>query len=390
MPFYHRLGNLPRKRHTAFQREGGGLYHEHLMGKEGFSGPASLLYHLHRPTAVISARHMAQAVIEEDPDRALRLRHFQLTEVRPTESPTLDRTPVLFNADCTISFVAPRATDPFFYRNGQGDEIVYVAEGQGVLESEFGELSFTTGDYVVVPRGIVHRYRLPEPAPGEAACRLLVVEGPGHVRPPKRNYNEFGQLEEHSPYCERDLRPPEKLVTHDKEGEFRVVVKQRDGYHDVLLEHHPLDVVGWDGFYYPFALSIHDFEPITGSLHQPPPVHQTFQSDGFVLCSFVPRMLDYHPQAIPVPYNHSNVDSDEVIFYANDQFTSRKGIEYGSLTLHPGGLPHGPHPGRVEDSIGKKRTEELAVMVDTFRPLHVAASVLTMEHPEYVRSWLTG
>jgi homogentisate 1,2-dioxygenase len=246
-----------------------------------------------------------------------------------------------------------------------------------------GELIYRQGDYVVIPHGILHRFR-----PSETPSYFLVLESRGQIAPPKRYRNEFGQLLEQSPYCERDIRVPQDLPVHDEPGEFRVVVKRENVLTEVTLDHHPLDVVGWDGFYYPWALSIHDFEPITGSLHQPPPVHQTFESDGFVVCSFVPRLFDYHPEAVPAPYNHSNVMSEEVIFYANDEFMSRKGIRYGSLTLHPMGLPHGPHPGRAEASIGKQRTDELAVMLDTFRPLHVSREAVALEDPDYSRSWL--
>jgi homogentisate 1,2-dioxygenase len=329
------------------------------------------------------------------------MRHFHLGELPAAKSPTLDRSAVLFNADVVLWMVslqsptekAPRPgslpkdddvrPDEHFYRNGQADEIAYVSEGGGALESEFGDLAFRRGDYIVIPRGILHRYRV-----SEFPLRLLVVESRGQVAPPRRYLSDRGQFLEHSPYCERDIRRPDKLQTYDAEGEFRLVVKQRDVLTEVTLDHHPLDVVGWDGYYYPWALSIHDFEPITGRLHQPPPVHQTFQGEGYVLCSFVPRLFDYHPQAVPAPYNHSNVMSDEVIYYANDEFMSRKGISYGSLTLHPGGLPHGPHPGRAEASIGKKETKELAVMLDTFRPLQVARGALPLEDVDYGQSWL--
>jgi homogentisate 1,2-dioxygenase len=397
MPIYHRLGRIPRKRHTVFRQEHGQLYSEHLMGSLGFSGPASLLYHIHRPTSVMKSRVLSRVHLEADPDVALRMRHFHLEELPLSEDAFLGRTPVLFNADVVMSIVTAvsgaKSRDAVsqpdaFYRNAQADEIVYVSDGQGVLESEFGELPYRRGDYLVIPRGILHRYRSQVEA-GQP-WRLLIVEGRGHVTPPKRYCNDRGQFVEHSPYCERDIRRPESLATHDEEGEFRLIVKQNDVLTEVVLDHHPLDVVGWDGYYYPWALSIHDFEPITGRLHQPPPVHQTFQGDGFVLCSFVPRLFDYHPEAVPAPYNHSNVFSDEVIYYANDEFMSRKGIRYGSLTLHPGGLPHGPHPGKAEASIGKKETKELAVMLDTFRPLKVAKQVLGVEDPEYGRSWLEG
>jgi homogentisate 1,2-dioxygenase len=383
MPFYHRLGKLPHKRHTVFRRPDGQLYREHLMGSEGFTGPASLLYHNRPPTRVLATKHLRSLAIEADPDPALRMRHFHLSQIGPAQSMALDRTPVLFNADVTLSLVCPSQSDTFFYRNGQGDELTFVSDGGGVLESEFGELTFRRGDYVLVPRGIVHQWRL-----DAGPVRLLVMETPSTIRPPRRYRGETGQFLEHSPYCERDIRPPERLVTHDEAGEFRLIVKQRDALTEVLLDHHPFDVVGWDGHYFPWAFSIHDFAPIVGALHQPPPVHQTFQADRFVVCSFTPRLFDFHPDAIPAPYNHSNVMSDEVIYYANDEFMSRKGIGYGSLTLHPGGLPHGPHPGRAEASIGAKSTNELAVMLDTFRPLLVARAALATEDAEYGRSWL--
>jgi homogentisate 1,2-dioxygenase len=353
------------------------------MGSRGFSGPESLLYHLRRPTSVRTSRELRRLTWQGDSDPAVRMRHFHLSMVPQVSSPTLDRTPLLYNSDVAMQVVRPTATDDFFYRNSQGDELVYVSEGSGVLESQMGELIYRQGDYVVIPQGILHRFR-----PTEGPTAFLVLEGRGSIVPPKRYRNEFGQLLEHSPYCERDIRVPQQLPVHDERGDFRVVVKRDNVLTEVTLDHHPLDVVGWDGFYYPWALSIHDFEPITGSLHQPPPVHQTFESDGFVVCSFVPRLFDYHPEAVPAPYNHSNVMSEEVIFYANDEFMSRKGIGYGSLTLHPMGLPHGPHPGRAEASIGKRRTDELAVMMDAFRPLHVSRDALELEDSNYGQSWL--
>lgn len=384
MPHYRTLGRIPRKRHTVFRQPNGELFGEQLMGTEGFSGPASLLYHIHPPTRVLRTRTLRTERLEEERDTTLRMRHLRLGDVPATNSATLDRTPVLFNRDAAVSLVRPTQTDDHFYRNGQADEIVYVSEGTGVVESEFGELSVRSGDYVVVPRGILHRFVMS----GEPTL-LLVFESASRVRFPSRYLTREGQLMEHAPFCERDVRGPDKLEPRDEAGEFRVVVKQRDLLTEVALDHHPLDVVGWDGCYYPYALSIHDFEPITGSLHQPPPVHQTFQTDGFVMCSFVPRMFDYHPDAVPAPYNHANVMSDEVLFYANEEFMSRKGIGYGSLTLHPAGVPHGPHPGRAEASIGKQRTEELAVMIDTFRPLHVTRQAVAFDDPAYGRSWVT-
>ena len=298
----------------------------------------------------------------------------------------MDRTPLLFNDDVAMLYVEPDQDDEHFYRNAQADEVVYVAKGKGNLETQYGDLPFGEGDYLVIHRGIMHRYRLDKSEP----AKLLIMEGRGHVRPPKRYRNEFGQLVEGAPYSERDIRVPRELKTYDEKGDFRILVKQYDGINEIILDHHPLDVIGWDGQFYPWAFNIHDFEPIVGRVHQPPPVHQTFQGDGFVICSFCPRPYDFHPEAIPAPYNHSNVDSDEVLYYASSEFMSRKGIEFGSITHHPDGIPHGPHPGRAEASIGAKSTDELAVMMDTFRPLKVAKQALDIEDPAYHRSWLDG
>jgi homogentisate 1,2-dioxygenase len=385
MPFYHRLGAIPRKRHTVFRRPDGGLYAEELMGHEGFVGTSALLYHIHPPTTVLSARALGKAAWEADEETSLRHRHFLTGRLAPGGSPTLGRTPLLFNRDIAMLYVEPDVQDAHFYRNSQADEVVYVVEGEGVLETVFGPLPYRAGDYVVLHRNITHRWRL-DPARGRT--RLVVFESAGHVRTPKRYRNEFGQLLEGAPYCERDIRRPEAVEPHDERGEFPVVVKQHGAWHELVLDHHPCDVVGWDGYFYPWIFNIHDFEPIVGRIHQPPPVHQTFQGDGFVICSFCPRPYDFDPQAVPAPYNHSNVDSDEVLFYASSEFMSRKGIEYGSITHHPDGLPHGPHPGRAEASIGATHTNELAVMMDSFRPLQVARAALPIEDPAYHRSWI--
>lgn len=387
MAFYVQRGEVPRKRHTIFRQRSGELYREHLMGTLGFSGPASLLYHVHPPTRVTGTRLIGRVELQSEEDPRLRMRHFRLSDLPVGESLIVGRTPLLFNTDLTISLASAKtdSEQAEFYRNAQADEIVYVSEGSGTLESEFGVLPFQAGDYLVIPRGILHRY---QPASEHEHLRLLVVESAGPVTPPRRYCNERGQFLEHSPYCERDIRVPQFVPPRDEKGTFELIVKQNNVLTAIELDHHPWDVVGWDGYYYPWALSIYDFEPITGRLHQPPPVHQTFQGHGFVLCSFVPRLFDYHPEAIPAPYNHSNVMSDEVLYYANEEFMSRKGIGYGSLTLHPAGLPHGPHPGKAEDSIGKQETRELAVMVDTFRPLTVAAAATSVEDADYERSWL--
>ena len=382
MPFYHTLVQVPRKRHTVFRRPDGGLYSEQLMGNEGFTGPSSLIYHIHPPTTVLTVKHLRDLKWERDPDRALRHRHFRTRQLPKGGSPTLDRIPLLFNNDIAMLWSEPDVDDAHFFRNAQADEVVYLAEGAGTLESQFGFLPVQPGDYVVLPRGIMHRWRFTTPA------KMLIMESRGYVRPPSRYRTDYGQIVEGAPYSERDFRIPRELVTFDEQGEFPVIVKQYNGLTEMVLDHHPLDVVGWDGFFYPWAFNIHDFEPIVGRIHQPPPVHQTFQGDGFVICSFCPRPYDFDPQAIPAPYAHSNVDSDEVLFYASSEFMSRKGIEYGSITHHPDGLPHGPHPGRTEASIGARQTNELAVMMDSFRPLHVAKSVLGAEDREYYRSWV--
>jgi homogentisate 1,2-dioxygenase len=385
MPFYHTLGQIPRKRHTVFRRPDGGLYAEELMGHEGFTGTSSLLYHIHPPTTVKSARRLREVVWLADEDTSLRHRHFLTARIKPGGSPTLDRTPLLFNADIGMLYVEPVENDAHCYRNSQADECIYVVEGKGVLESVFGDLPFRAGDYVVIHRNITHRWRL-DLSGGPA--KFLVFESRGHIRYPKRYHNESGQLLEGAPYSERDIRRPMELRPLDEKGDFPVLVKQYNAINELVLDHHPLDVVGWDGYFYPWIFNINDFEPIVGRIHQPPPVHQTFQGDGFVICSFCPRPFDFDPNAVPAPYNHSNVDSDEVLFYASSEFMSRKGIEYGSITLHPDGLPHGPHPGRAEASIGAKATNELAVMMDSFRPLHVAKAALSIEDPLYHKSWL--
>jgi homogentisate 1,2-dioxygenase len=385
MPIYHTLGQIPRKRHTVFRKPNGGIYAEELMGHEGFTGTSSLLYHTHPPTTVKSVRRIRESVLEADPDQALRHRHFLTARAKSGGSPTLDRIPLLFNNDVAMLYVEPTVTDDHYYRNAQADELVYVAKGGGVLESVYGDLPFGEGDYLVNHRGILHRYRFDD-AVGQT--KLLVMESHGHIRWPKRYRNEFGQLKEGAPYSERDIRRPLTLNTHDEMGDFRLLVKQYDGINELILDHHPFDVVGWDGYFYPWAFNIRDFEPIVGRIHQPPPVHQTFEGDGFVVCSFCPRPYDFDKNAIPAPYNHSNVDSDEVLYYASSEFMSRKGIEFGSITHHPDGIPHGPHPGRAEASIGAKEINELAVMMDSFRPLKIAKQAMAFEDPNYHKSWI--
>jgi homogentisate 1,2-dioxygenase len=381
MPVYRKAGEVPRKRHTAFRSPSGSLYAEELVGSRGFSGPSSLLYRLRPPTASTSFTRLRE-LRRESAERALAPLHLRTAGLVSGPSASLDRVPLLFNADVAISMVRPSKGDEFFYRNGLADELIYVSEGRGVLESAFGDLACGPGDYLVVPRGLLTRLR-----PGDGPLRLFVVESPGAIRIPARYRNEHGQLLESAPFCERDLRAPEFRGPRDEKGEFRVVVKAGETLTECELKHHPFDAVGWDGCYYPWAFNILDFEPRVGRVHLPPPVHQTFEGDGFVVCSFCPRPYDFDPAAIPAPYHHSNVMSDEVLYYVRGEFMSRKGIEAHSITLHPAGLPHGPQPGRAEASIGKKETDELAVMVDTFRPLAVARGAIALEDPAYPASW---
>lgn len=384
MTFYHRLGEIPHKRHTQFQKPDGGLYREEVMGLEGFSGLQSILYHHFLPPRVVRTEDLGPAQTEYQDFGPLRHRAFTTAEVPAGGDPVAARRILLGNHDVTLGVSRPVKDMDYFYRNAQAYEVWYTHEGQGTLHSQFGRLDFKPGDYIVIPFGTTWKMTLD----GEA--RFFVIESPGQIVPPKRYRNEFGQLLEHAPYCERDIRPPEELEYHAEEGEFEVRVKVRDRISRHILDHHPHDVIGWDGYLYPWIFSIHDFEPITGRIHQPPPVHQTFAGKNFVVCSFVPRLFDYHPQGIPAPYNHSNVNSDEVIYYAEGDFMSRRGIDRSDITLHPSGLPHGPQPGATEASIGKEKTDELAVMVDTFYPLNIATAALELEKPEYMESWLAG
>jgi homogentisate 1,2-dioxygenase len=382
MSVYHRLGDVPRKRHTVMRGADGSLLAEELIGSHGFNGPSSLLYHLRPPTAVRAVGASRSTRPEPAPETPLMPRHFRTGALTTGPSPVLDRVPLLFNRDVALAMVRPSIEEDDFFRNGQADELIFVCEGRGVLECVLGELPFGPEDYLVVPRGIVHRFRL-----GPGPHRFLILESAGSIRVPRRYRNDVGQLTESSPYCERDLRRPERLHPVDRVGEFRILVKQRDALTEVVLDHHPFDVVGWDGCYYPWALNIRDFEPRVGRVHLPPPFHQTFEGDGFVVCSFCPRPCDFDRQAVPVPYHHSNVMSDEVLYYAGGEFLSRSGIERGSMTLHPDGVPHGPQPGRTEASLGRPATDEVALMLDTFRPLTVSRAALSLEDPHYAFSW---
>lgn len=382
--YYYKLGNLPHKRHTQFRQADGSLHHEEVMGVHGFSGIQSILYHLRPPTQIRSMEVVCQVDMSYEATGPLRHRHFKTAATRVGGDLIASRTPMMGNTDVVLYTARPDQTMSYWYKHGQGDDVIFVHEGTGELESQYGVLRYRPGDYLVIPAGVMWRI-IPTAAVPQ---RFLYVESFGHVTPPRRYLNNFGQFLENSPYCERDIRPPDELVTHDEHGEFHLHVKSRGQITRFTYDHHPLDVVGWDGHLWPFAFNIEDFEPITGRVHQPPPVHQTFDGPGFVLCSFVPRLFDYHPLSIPAPYNHSNVDSDEVLYYVEGNFMSRKGIERASITVHPNGIPHGPHPGTYEGSIGKQRTEELAVMVDTFRPLQITRHAAELEDPAYPTSWL--
>lgn len=382
--YYHRLGKIPSKRHTQFYQPDGSLYKEELVSSEGFSGIYSILYHIHPPTRIKAIHEPVRFAPKRIDDYALRQTHLNTTKVEQTGDDFLSaRKALLTNADCTISICAPRQREmDYFYKNAEGDEVIYVHDGSGTLTSPMGRLDIRQGDYIVIPRTVIYKLSF-----NDGPLRLLIIESASPVETVKRYRNDLGQLLEHSPYCERDIRPPHELVTDSKRGDYVVKIKKQGYLHQYVYDFSPLDLVGWDGFLWPYAFSIHDFEPITGRIHQPPPVHQTFQAHNFVICSFVPRLFDYHPQAIPAPYNHSNIDSDEVLYYAEGNFMSRRGIERGSFTLHPGGLPHGPHPGTVEKSIGAKETHELAVMIDTFKPLFLTEDALPFLDNNYPMSW---
>ncbi len=384
MPYYHKLGKIPHKRHTTFRKEDGSLYHEQLFGTIGFDGMSSLLYHNHPPTMVkevLESIDMTPEIAIEKNMKAVNLQGF---DVRATDDYLESRTPVLTNNDCTISLAAPKnSTTDYFYKNADCDEMIFIHKGSGQLKTLLGIIDFEYGDYLIIPRGMIYQLHF-----NDEDNRLFIVESNSPLYTPKRYRNWFGQHLEHSPFCERDFRAPNRLETHEELDDFLVKVKKENMLHQYIYASHPFDVVGWDGYNFPYAFSIHNFEPITGRVHLPPPIHQTFESTGFVVCSFVPRLYDYHPQAIPAPYNHSNIDSDEVLYYVDGDFMSRNNIEKGAITLHPAGIPHGPHPGAYERSIGQKETQELAVMVDTFAPLKVTKQAMDIINGDYYKSWI--
>jgi homogentisate 1,2-dioxygenase len=384
MPFYHKLGTIPPKRHTQFRKPDGSLYSEQLFGTIGFDGMSTNSYHVYRPTMVkeIKGQYSVKPEIAlENHIKSYRLKGFQ---IKPEADYLKSRKTVLINSDVAIILAAPQeSTKDYFYKNSDADELLFIHKGTGTLRTHLGNLEFKYGDYLLIPRGIIYKIDF-----DTTDNRLFIVESRRPIYTPKKYRNYFGQLLEHSPYCERDLRRPETLETHDEKGDFLIKVKKQDDIFDMVYASHPFDVVGYDGYNFPYAFSIHDFEPITGRIHQPPPVHQTFETDAFVVCSFVPRLYDYHPNSIPAPYNHSNIDSDEVLYYVDGDFMSRTDIEAGHISLHPSGIPHGPHPGTVEKSIGKTKTGELAVMVDTFKPLMLTKEGLEISDDSYHKRWL--
>ena len=384
MPRYHSLGKIPSKRHTVFKDENGNFLYEELFGTIGFDGMSTLLYHTQRPTQVkkiVASYDISPKISVEKNMKSISLKGFQ---VAPEKDYLKSRVPVLVNNDCQISLASPsRSLRDYFYKNTDADEVIFIHKGSGKLRTMLGNIEFSYGDYLVIPRGMIYQIDF-----DSEENRLFIVESKNPIYTPKRYRNWFGQMLEHAPFCERDMHPPSELETYNEAGDFMIKVKKQDSIHEYIYAAHPFSVVGWDGYNFPYKFSIHDFEPITGSVHLPPPIHQTFESAGFVICSFVPRMYDYHPQAVPAPYNHSNIDSDEVLYYVDGDFMSRNNIEKGQITLHPAGIPHGPHPGAMERSIGKKSTEELAVMVDTFKPLMVTEAAMKLADGDYYKSWL--
>ncbi len=384
MPFYHRVGKLPEKRHTQFRKPNGNLYAEELISTEGFSSLYSLVYHCHPPTLVKDIEAAKDVSPVAALSKNLQNRSFLTFKTKPVDDYLESRVIMLFNRDCYLSVAAPKKSmTNYFYKNADADEVIFVHEGSGTLKTLYGQIKFVYGDYLVIPRGIIYQMEF-----NDENNRLFITESFSPVKPPKRYMNQFGQFLEHSPYCERDIKLPENLQTHDEMGDFKVYIKKQDLIYPYTYATHPFDAIGWDGYQYPYGFSIHNYEPITGRVHMPPPIHQTFEGHNFVICSFVPRLYDYHPLSIPAPYNHSNVDSDEILYYVDGDFMSRKHVERGMISLHPKGIPHGPHPGTVEKSIGKTETKELAVMIDPFHPLEITQAAMDCEDPTYYKSWV--
>ncbi len=384
MSIYQQQGLVPKKRHTTFRQKDGSLYHEELFGTEGFSSTSSLLYHLHPPTMV---KHMGEPysvkpiiAIEDN----LRAMSFMGLNVKPEEDYIKSRKVLFVNDDLSVGMMSPKKSmEKYFFKNADADEMLFVHNGSGTLKTMYGSIDFEYGDYIIIPRGTVYQLLFET-----SENKLLFIESSSPIKTPKRYRNEYGQLLEHSPFCERDFKLPHSFETHMETGDFTINIKKRGLIYPYVYETHPFDLVGWDGYNYPYAFSIFNFEPITGRIHMPPPIHQQFEGHNFVVCSFVPRLYDYHPEAIPAPYHHSNIDADELLYYVDGDFMSRNNIKKGQWTLHPAGIPHGPHPGAIERSIGKKDTKELAVMIDPFKPLKITQEALNLEVKDYYKSWL--
>ena len=383
MPVYHKAGKVPSKRHTVFRKDNGELYHEELFGTEGFSGVSSLVYHLYPPTKVLKAGKPYSVNPEIAIEDNLTALSFQGFELESKTDYLESRTTLFVNSDMHIGLASPESgTGDYFFKNADADELIFVHQGDGLLRTNYGSIEFGYGDYLVIPRGTIYKIDFKT-----NRNRLLIIESFSPVETPRRYRNEYGQHLEHSPFCERDFRLPADLVTYDEKGEFLVNIKKKGLIYPYVYGTHPFDVIGWDGCNYPYAFSIFNFEPITGRIHMPPPIHQTFEGNNFVICSFVPRLYDYHPDAIPAPYHHSNIDSDELLYYVDGDFMSRNDIKKGQITLHPGGIPHGPHPGAIERSIGKKSTNELAVMIDPFNPVKITKAAMNLQVQDYYKSW---
>lgn len=384
MAYYHKLGKIPHKRHTVFKKPDGNLYYEQLFGTEGFSGVSSLMYHVERPTRVKKIGNSVDVSPVAAVEKNITSQMLNTWNVAPADDFLESRVTMLFNNDVNIVVAAPRKSmRDYFYKNADADEVIFVHKGSGTLRTMFGNLAFEYADYIVIPRGTIYQIEF-----DTEDNRLLITESFSPVVTPKRYRNNNGQMLEDSPFCERDFRLPADLETHEEEGDFVVKIRKENQLHSLVYASHPFDVIGWDGYCYPYIFSALDFEPITGRIHMPPPIHQTFEAHNFVICTFAPRLYDYHPEAIPAPYNHSNIDSDEVLYYVDGDFMSRNHVDKGFISLHPGGIPHGPHPGAAERSIGQKGTEELAVMIDTFRPLKVTQAALDNADPDYYASWV--
>jgi homogentisate 1,2-dioxygenase len=383
MAVYQKQGKVPHKRHIVFRKPNGELYHEELFGTEGFSGVSSLLYHLYPPTMVEEIRKPYSVKPEIAVEDNITAMSFLSFDVTPESDYISSRKVMFFNNDIAVGVAAPtESMNDYFFKNADADELIFVHKGSGVMKTAYGSVEFEYGDYLVIPRGTVYQFIF-----NDSENKLLITESYSPIKTPSRYTNDSGQFLEHSPFCERDFKVPTNLETHDEMGRFEIRIKKKDVIYSTVYQSHPFDLIGWDGCNYPYAFSIFNFEPITGRIHMPPPIHQTFEGAGFVICSFVPRLYDYHPDAIPAPYHHSNIDSDELLYYVDGDFMSRNNIQKGQITLHPAGVPHGPHPGAIERSIGKKETGELAVMIDPFAPVNITKEAMNIEVKDYYKSW---